>query len=61
MSQVHQPPDAPETDATFRIDYTKVESYQIPSHVVFDIKNTGVIEIGFSACKVTVADWAKKQ
>lgn len=61
MSQVHQPPDAPETDATFRIDYTKVESYQIPSHVVFDIKNTGVIEIAFSACKVTVADWAKKQ
>ena len=61
MSQVHQPPTAPETDATFRIEYAKVDAYQIPSHVVFDIKNTGSIEIGFSACKVTIADWAKKQ
>jgi len=61
LSQVHQPPTAPETNATFRIEYAKVESYQIPSRVVFDIKNTGVIEIGLSACKVTVSDWAKKQ
>lgn len=60
-SQVHQPPTAPETDATFRIEYVKVESYQLPSRVVFDIKNTGVIEIGFSACKVTLSDWVKKQ
>lgn len=60
MSEVHQPPTAPEADVTYRIDYAKVSSYQIPSHVVFDIKNTGVIEIGFSACTVTVADWAKK-
>jgi hypothetical protein len=60
-SQVHQPPTAPEADATFRIDYAKVDSYQLPSHVVFDIKNTGVIEISLSACKVTLADWAKKQ
>jgi hypothetical protein len=61
LSLLHQPPDAPETAVTFRIEYTKVESYQIPSHVVFDIRNTGVIEMGFSACKVTVADWARKQ
>ncbi|HEY2469847.1 MAG TPA: hypothetical protein VGI45_18655 [Terracidiphilus sp.] len=60
-SQVHQPPTAPETDATFRIDYARVESYQLPSQIAFDIKNTGVIEIGFSACKVTLFDWAKKQ
>jgi hypothetical protein len=60
-SEIHQPPTAPETDATFRIDYTRVESYQIPSHVVFDIKNTGLIEISFSGCKVTVSDWTKKQ
>jgi hypothetical protein len=59
-SQVHQPPTAPEMDVTFRIEYAKVDSYQIPSHVVFDIKNTGLIEIGFKDCKVTVADWAKK-
>lgn len=58
-SQIHQPPTAPETDVTFRVEYMKVDSYQIPSHVVFDIKNTGVIEITFSACKATVADWAK--
>ena len=61
MSEVHQPPTAPEADVTYRIEYAKVSSYQIPSHVVFDIKNTGVIEIGFSACTVAVADWAKKQ
>jgi hypothetical protein len=60
-SEVHQPPTAPETNATFRIEYAKVDSYQIPSRVVFDIKNTGVIEIGLSACKVTVAEWARKQ
>ena len=59
-SLVHQPPTAPEIDATFRVEYAKVDSYQIPSHVVFDIKNIGIIEFGLSACKVTVADWAKK-
>ena len=61
VSQVNQPPTAPLVQATFRIEYAKVEAFQIPSHVVFDIKNTGVIEISFSACQVTVADWAKKQ
>lgn len=61
LNKVHQPPTAPETEATFRIEYSKVDAFQIPSHVVFDIKNTGVIEIGFSTCKVTVADWANKQ
>lgn len=59
-SQVNQPPSAPQTQVTIRIDYAKVDSFQIPSHVVFDIKNTGVIEVGFSACQVSVADWAKK-
>ena len=59
-SLVHQPPTSPEVEATFRVEYAKVDSYQIPSHVVFDIKNTGMFEFGFSACKVTVADWAKK-
>jgi hypothetical protein len=59
-SHVRQPPTAPETEVTFRIEYTKIDSYQIPSHVVFDIKNTGTIEIGFSACKTAIADWAKK-
>lgn len=59
-SQINQPPTAPETQAIFRIDYAKVDSFQIPSHVVFDIKNTGVIEIDFAGCKVTVADWARK-
>jgi hypothetical protein len=59
-STIHQPPTAPETQATFRVEYAKVDSYQIPSRVEFDIKNIGMIEIGFSACKVTVADWARK-
>ena len=60
-SQVHQPPTAPQVNATFHIEYAKVESFQLPSRVVFDIKNTGVIDVLFSNCTVTVADWAKKQ
>jgi len=59
-SHIHQPPTAPETEVTFRVEYTKVDSYQIPSHVVFDIRNAGVIDLTFSACKVAIADWAKK-
>jgi hypothetical protein len=59
-SQVNQPPTAPESEATFRIDYAKVDSFQIPSHITFDIKNTGTIEIGLSACQVTRADNLKK-
>jgi hypothetical protein len=42
------------------MEYAKVGAFQIPSQVVFDIKNTGTIEVGFSACQVSVADWAKK-
>lgn len=60
VSQVNQPPTAPQTEATITIDYAKADSFQIPSHLVFDIKNIGVFEIGLSACKVTVADWTKK-
>jgi hypothetical protein len=59
-SQISQPSTAPPTQAIFRIDYAKVEAFQIPSRVVFDVKNTGVIEIGFNSCRVSVADWAKK-
>lgn len=61
QNKVNQPPTAPETDATFRIDYARVDAFQIPSRIIFDIKNTGVIEIGFKTCKVSVADWANKQ
>lgn len=59
-SVVNQPPTAPPAQAIFRIDYLKAETFQIPAHVVFDIKNTGVIEIGFNSCHVSVADWARK-
>lgn len=61
QNKVNQPPTAPETDATFRIDYARVDAFQIPSRIIVDIKNTGVIEIGFNTCKVSVADWANKQ
>jgi hypothetical protein len=47
-------------DVTFRVQYAKVGSFQIPSHVVYDIKNVGVIEIAFDACQVSVADPAQK-
>lgn len=60
-SRINQPPSAPETQATFRIEYAKVDAFQIPNRVVLDIKNTGVIDIGFSNCQVGLADWAKKR
>jgi hypothetical protein len=59
-SEIHQPPAAPAVEETIRVEYAKVDSFQIPSHVVFDIRNIGIIEFGFNACSVTVADWAKK-
>jgi len=37
-SKMNQPPSAPEVEATFRIDYAKVDAFQIPSRVVFDVK-----------------------
>jgi len=59
-SQISQPSTAPPAEAIFRIDYAKVDSFQIPSRVVFDIKNTGVIEIAFNSCRVSLANWAQK-
>jgi hypothetical protein len=59
-SQIHQPTTAPGTNTTFRIEYAKVDSFQIPSHVVIDIQNTGIIEFRLNACKVTAADWTMK-
>ena len=60
-SQISQPSTAPPAEAIFRIDYVKVEAFQIPSRVVFDIKNTGVIEIAFNSCRVSRADWATRK
>jgi hypothetical protein len=59
-SRVNQPPSAASVDVTFRVEYEKVGSFQIPSHVVYDIKNVGVIEIAFNACEVSVAGPAQK-
>jgi hypothetical protein len=59
-SQVSQPPSAAPIEVTFRVEYAKVDSFQIPSHVVYDIKNVGVIEVGFSDCQVSVADSPQK-
>jgi hypothetical protein len=59
-SKINQPPTAPEMEATFRIEYAKVDAFQIPSRIALDIKNTGLIEVGLSNCKVSLADWAKK-
>lgn len=59
-SRINQPPSAPEVEATFRIDYARVDAFQIPSRIVFDIRNTGLIEIGLTNCQVQRADWAKK-
>jgi len=59
-SRVNQPPSAPPAEATFRVDYGRVGSFQIPSHVLYDIKNVGVIEVSFNACQVSMADFAQK-
>ena len=60
-SVLNQPPSAPPVEVTFRVEYSKLDSFQIPSHVVYDIKNVGVVELGFSACQVSVADTTQKQ
>lgn len=60
-SQIHQPPTAPEQDANFEVEYAKVDSFQIPSRVALDIKNTGVLEFRMNNCQVLLAEWAKKQ
>ncbi len=59
-SQLNQPPSAPPVEITFGVDYAKVQSFQIPSHVVYDIKNVGMIDVGFSACQVSVGNSAQK-
>jgi hypothetical protein len=59
-SQVNQPPSAPPTEVTFRMEYAAVGSFQIPSHIVDDVKNVGVIEVGFNTCQVSVADLPQK-
>ena len=59
VSQVNQPPSAAPVQVTLRVAYTKVDSFQIPSHVVYDVKNVAVIEVGFSGCQVSTADSAK--
>jgi hypothetical protein len=59
-SQINQPSTAPQTQIVLRVEYEKVDSFQIPSHVVFDIKNVGVFEFRFDACQVSVADQGKK-
>lgn len=55
-AQLNRPPSAPPMVVTFRVEYAKVDSFQIPSHVVYDIKNVGVIEVAFRACQVSVAN-----
>lgn len=60
VSHVNQPPSAPPVEVTFRVEYTAVDSFQIPSRVVYDVKNVGVFEFGFSSCDVSVADSSQK-
>ncbi len=59
-SQINQLPSAAPTEITFRVEYTKVDSFQIPSRMVYDIKNVGAFEIGLNACQVLVDDPSQK-
>src|SRR5262249_42745666 len=58
-SQLNQPPSAPPMQITFHVEYEKVDSFQIPSRVVYDLKNVGIIEIGFNTCRVSLTDPAQ--
>jgi len=60
VSQLNQPPSAPPAEVTFRVEYAAVGSFRVPSHIVYDVKNVGVIEVGFNACQVSVADSPQK-
>jgi hypothetical protein len=55
-SQVNQPSSAPPTEVTFHVDYAAVDSFRIPSHLIYDVRNVGVIEFGFNTCQVSVVD-----
>jgi hypothetical protein len=59
-SLINQPPSAPQTEVTFRIDYMKVDSFQLPSHLLIDVKNVAMMEFSFSACKAQVEDFGPK-
>jgi len=59
-SKMNQPPGAPETEITFHVDYARVDSYQVPSRIIFDVRNTGAIDLALSNCQVSLADWAQK-
>jgi hypothetical protein len=52
VSKVNQPPTAPQLEVIFNVEYSTVDSLQIPSRVVNTIKNVGVFEIGLSGCQV---------
>jgi hypothetical protein len=60
-SQLHEPPSGPETDVSFQIEYAKVASFRIPSHVVLDIKSIGMIDLRLDDCAVSMAESATKQ
>jgi hypothetical protein len=61
VAKIHQPPSAPLIEMDYRIDYAKVDTFQIPSHVRLEKKNVGIVEFDLSNCKISVADWVKKQ
>jgi hypothetical protein len=58
-SQVNQPPTAPPIEVTFHVEYATVQSFRIPSRIVYDVQNVGTIEVNLNACQVKVAEPAK--
>ena len=59
-SVINQPPSTPLTEAKFHIDYTRVDTFQIPSRIAVDIKNTGSVVITLNTCRVATSESAKK-
>ena len=59
-SEINQPPSAPPIQVNFRVEYARVGLFQLPSHLVYDIKNVGVFEIGLNTCQVSVDELTQK-
>jgi hypothetical protein len=60
QSQVNRP-SAPQTETSFHIDYAKVDSFQIPSRVVLNTKNSGLIEFELNNCQANPGELQQGQ
>jgi hypothetical protein len=60
-SEMHQPLASPETDVTLRIEYLRVNAFQLPSYLVPDIGSTGAIDYRLNNRQVSLLEWPKRR